>query len=406
MHTLRFTRTRDGARRARGRLGLIVGLAAATLAPGAVLAQTDGTPGDQAPTDPSGDYVTTTLPENSLDVSAFSPSCVRDAPFVTYSIVPIGFTPDPPEATLVIRAANGTLIDTLQVSSLSGSFIWPGASTDAAGNATDWPGWKRADDGVSWIPDPSDAFLREGLTIEVTVNPTVTATATVSYPPVTSPCAGPPSQALDVSGFSPVCVADAPFIEYTITPINFASNGPATLRFFDRNGNFVEERTVTSLSGRTIFPGASVDANGVADDWPGWKRADDGVSWIPDPSDAFLREGLTIEVEVDPGASATATVSYLPADADCANPPDESTPPTTVCVPGQDNDANPNDDCAPACVPGQNNDSNPADDCTLPRTGGGPGNALILGAAALLAGLLFLTAARRRRQPDGSPGVG
>jgi LPXTG-motif cell wall-anchored protein len=36
----------------------------------------------------------------------------------------------------------------------------------------------------------------------------------------------------------------------------------------------------------------------------------------------------------------------------------------------------------------------------LPRTGGGPGNALILGAGALLAGLLFLTAARRRRQPD------
>jgi MYXO-CTERM domain-containing protein len=48
-------------------------------------------------------------------------------------------------------------------------------------------------------------------------------------------------------------------------------------------------------------------------------------------------------------------------------------------------------------VPGQNNDANPADDCDLASTGGGPGNAVMIGAAALLAGLLFLTAARRRR---------
>jgi LPXTG-motif cell wall-anchored protein len=239
---------------------MMVALATAMIGPAVTYAQTD----PPAPADDGGYYVTTTAPEASIDVSAFSPECIGTAPYIRYTIVPRGFTPATNQAKLVIKDRNGNVIATQTVSSLSGSIIWPGASVDASGNATDWPGWKRADDGVSWIPDPSDAFVREGVVIEVTVSPAPTATATVSYPPTTSPCANPPD------------------------------NSPPT----------------------TTVPGA---------------------------------------------------------------------PPTTVCVPGQ------------------NNDGNPADDCELPSTGGGPGNALILGAAALLAGVLFLTAARRRQHPDGSP---
>ena len=41
--------------------------------------------------------------------------------------------------------------------------------------------------------DPSDARLRDGLTVVVEVNPT--ATATVSYPPATAACANPPTVA-------------------------------------------------------------------------------------------------------------------------------------------------------------------------------------------------------------------
>jgi hypothetical protein len=250
--TTGFT-TRNG-RWIRLRVGLLVGLAAATAAPITSHAETNEVPA--APVDEGGNYVTTTVANPSIDVSGFSPECISTAPFIRYTIVPKGFTPASNQATLAIKDRNGNLVETQTVNSFSGSILWPGATIDSAGNATDWPGWKLADDGVSWIPDPSDSFLREGLIIEVTVSPAPTATATVSYPAATSPC---------------------------------------------------------------------------------------------------------------------------------ANPPDGSPPTTTVCVPGQ------------------NNDSNPSDDCTIPRTGGGPGNALILGTAALLAGLLFLTAARRRRDPDGSP---
>lgn len=146
------------------------------------MAQTDG---DDTG---GGDYVTTTQPARGLDISGFSPACIRDVPYVNYTIVPLGFTPADQQATLVVKDRNGTVIETLEVDTFSGSFIYPGVSSDSAGNATDWPGWKRADDG-SWTPDPSDAFLREGLIVEVTVNPT--ATTTVSYPEATSPCAGP-----------------------------------------------------------------------------------------------------------------------------------------------------------------------------------------------------------------------
>jgi LPXTG-motif cell wall-anchored protein len=248
-------RDRHGGTHRPWRLGVVLGIVAATAVPIAALAQTtDPTEASAAPA--STNYVTTTTAgERSLDVSGFSPQCIRDAPFVEYTIVPVGFTPVSSGATLVVSAANGTLVETLQVDNLSGQFIWPGATVDAAGNATDWPGWKLADDGVSWIPDPSDAFVRDGLTIEVTVD-SVTATATVGYVADTSVCANPP----------------------------------------------------------------------------------DGIAPTTTPA-----------------------------------------PTTTVCVPGQ------------------NNDGNPSDDCGLPTTGGSPSNALIIGAGALLAGLLMLTTARRRR---------
>ena len=195
-----------------------------------------------------------------------------------------------------------------------------------------------------------------------------------------------PDPSLDLSGFAPGCIRDAPVIRYTIVPLGFTPTSTrATLAISDRNGNLLETQTVDSFSGSIIWPGATVDANGTTTDWPGWKLADDGVSWIPDPSDAFLREGLTIVVTVA-DLTATANVSYPPEDSGCANPPD-GTPPTTVATP-----------TTTVCVPGQN------DDCSLPRTGGGPGNALILGTAALLAGLLFLTAARRRQQPNAGSG--
>ncbi len=202
----------------------------------------------------------------------------------------------------------------------------------------------------------------------------------------------PSAPSIDVSGFSPVCIGDAPFISYTIVPVGFTPvEQSATLVIRAVDGTEVGTETVDSLSGQFIWPGASVDAAGNATDWPGWRRAADGVSWEPDPTDDLLRDGLTIEVTVTGAPPATATVDYPPDDSDCANPPDTPPPTPSTTTPST---ATPS--TTTPCVPSQD------DDCDLPTTGGGPSNLVLIGAATLLAGLAAITATRRRSPVPGA----
>ena len=66
--------------------------------------------------------------------------------------------------------------------------LYPGTTVNPDGSIDDVPGWILTDDGL-WIRDPSDAFLREGINLTYTVNPT--ATAFITYPPESSACANP-----------------------------------------------------------------------------------------------------------------------------------------------------------------------------------------------------------------------
>jgi len=178
--------------RRRWLVGIVAAVAVTTIAPAVAGAQSNGG-GD------NGNYVTTKIPSGrSIDVLASSPACIGEAPYINYSIVPVGFVPVDGTATLRMSDRTGRLVQTVNVSSLSGSIIYPGASVDSAGNATDWPGWVRAEDG-SWTRDESDAALREGLTIEVTAS-NLSASASVSYPDAGFPCAGPELLASSPSG--------------------------------------------------------------------------------------------------------------------------------------------------------------------------------------------------------------
>ena len=110
-----------------------------------------------------------------------------------------------------------------------------------------------------------------------------------------------------------------------------------------------------------IYPGAEVDAEGNAVDWPGWVLNEDGL-WVTDPTDAIWRDGLNLVYEVNP--TATAFVAYPPATAACASPENP---------PG----ANP---------PGE-----------LPATGSETGTLLLLASLALAVGAGLLATVRRRR---------
>jgi hypothetical protein len=181
-----------------------------------------------------------------------------------------------------------------------------------------------------------------------------------AYPPG-PPVPGEPS--LDVTAFSPVCIADAPYIEYAIVPIGFSSRGPATLTIRNKTGRIVEVVTVDTLSGRIPYPGAKTSADGSAIDWPGWRF--EGGMWVEDPRDAILREGLSITVVVNP--TAVATVEYPDATSECAGPSlNRSAPPGTPSA-------------------------------ALPTTGTDISTAVPIALATLGAGLAAATAARVRR---------
>ena len=86
---------------------------------------------------------------------------------------------------------NGNVVSTQPLVYAPGTtvdLLYPGTSVNPDGSIDDVPGWILTDDGL-WIRDPSDEFLREGINLTYTVNPT--ATAFITYPPESSACANP-----------------------------------------------------------------------------------------------------------------------------------------------------------------------------------------------------------------------
>jgi hypothetical protein len=111
----------------------------------------------------------------------------------------------------------------------------------------------------------------------------------------------------------PVCVDDFPFIDYAVSG-DVDAGARATIEISDIDGVVVQTLVDQPLSGRVIWPGASVDPP----DWPGWVLDDDGV-WVEDPTDAVLRKGLTFTVSVNPFVSDN--VAYPPATPTCEAEP-------------------------------------------------------------------------------------
>ena len=68
------------------------------------------------------------------------------------------------------------------------NLLYPGTSVNADGTIADVPG-RILNSAGFWVRDPSDEFLRAGINLTYTVNPT--ATAFVTYPPESSGCANP-----------------------------------------------------------------------------------------------------------------------------------------------------------------------------------------------------------------------
>lgn len=212
-----------------------------------------------------------------------------------------------------------------------------------------------------------------------------TATTEVTYedrpltPDEQYPCEeAPPAPTISIEAVTPVCQKDAPWIDVTLHGDSVLNGHAGTLSFVDVNGVTVATHPITFNSGETlrfIYPGASVDAAGNPTDWPGWVF--EHGAWVVDPTDAYLKEGLTVIVEVNPTASAS--VSY-PQPTEACGPH-----PTGVAPNGPQTPTNPN-----------------LQGFTLPETGAETNLIAAISASLVLvgAGTVFLT--RSRKAPKAS----
>jgi len=93
---------------------------------------------------------------------------------------------------LTMSDLNGVVVSTQELTYIPNAtvqLLYPGTQVNPDGSIADVPGWNLNAAGF-WVEDPSDAFLRDGILLTYTVNPT--ATAVVTYPPASSGCNTPP----------------------------------------------------------------------------------------------------------------------------------------------------------------------------------------------------------------------
>lgn len=126
-----------------------------------------------------------------------------------------------------------------------------------------------------------------------------------------------------------ICEADSPWIFFDVEltdPDKQSTGNTATLVMTDgTNTETIElgELENGSLQGKVLWPGASVDADGKANGWPGWALV--GNKWIEvDDNFAWTRGDITATLEVNP--ELDVAIAYPPATPNCAIGP-KVTPP-------------------------------------------------------------------------------
>ena len=192
-----------------------------TTEPGGTTTTTEG---------PPGGTTTTTLPPgrpSQFSFGAAATVCVEEVPTIRITFVTPAQFPElvGETGTLTMADVDGNVVSTQPLDYLPGATIdllYPGTEINADGSIADVPGWNLNEDGF-WVRDPSDEFLRDGINLTYTVNPT--ATAFVTYPPESANCANPdgpfppgPPPAVPTTTTTPPRVVPPPRTPPGVTP--------------------------------------------------------------------------------------------------------------------------------------------------------------------------------------------
>ena len=166
---------------ARVAIGLLVGAGVAIS--GASSAAADDDPGPTSPSPSSTQYPPPEEPTLTADV--LQPVCDGDVPYLAYAVTATGTDSDTVTITWLNPAGDDVVLSDLP---LSGRILWPGAVTNADGDAVDWPGWRLVDG--QWVEGDEYDWVRPSVDVLFHVNPEMTAT--VAYPPSSPSCATSP----------------------------------------------------------------------------------------------------------------------------------------------------------------------------------------------------------------------
>lgn len=132
-----------------------------------------------------------------------------------------------------------------------------------------------------------------------------------------------------------VCEGDAPWIDWSVAmsdPYNRATSHHAYLVITDGTNTetldlgelvYNDATGKWELSDQTLWPGASVDAEGNATGWPGWEQLEDGTWQETTGNFAWTRDTSSATFVVNPELAIDLT--YPDATPECSDPDDNPT---------------------------------------------------------------------------------
>lgn len=140
---------------------------------------------------PPDEYTPELVVEPTLTGTSAVGECLRDAPYIDYSV----FLADPdsqvPETAVTLTLTDGVQstdpipLGDLVDGRLSGRLLWPGAVVGPEGSGVGWPGYELIDG--EWVrTDGNFAWTRGDVTAVFEVNPTIAVP--ISYPQATPEC--------------------------------------------------------------------------------------------------------------------------------------------------------------------------------------------------------------------------
>ncbi|NIJ55097.1 choice-of-anchor A family protein [Dyadobacter arcticus] len=150
----------------------------------------------------------------------------------------------------------------------------------------------------------------------------------IHFRPFLPTVADPIEDAIEVVATS-LCSKNAGYLDYTVTP-NYDTKGKKVkIEWIDSENKVIQEDIDQELTGRILFPGFALDADGNGAAWPGWEKKNGKWEEVIDRYGSLRESGATIRVTIDPWK--IIDITFPESTTTCfTSPPPSNTLPVTL----------------------------------------------------------------------------